>query len=214
MDILTKAEVRKYIKLLERFKLKQLRKHYLNIVEPKLYELLLLELKSDKVLEVGRICDTCSQVCQKNGIEYDSITKSEYQKLDWWDGDIICGYGKQMMSVNKIDVALRVLKDGRYFATIQDCTFLSSLKRHTNIFSKYPPTIIYCFPLKSKISKFGDFSKAGSYNYNKNLYWIVWQKGAVQENPSFKWLWNQVIQEEWKYKGISVTVDEKYRRCY
>lgn len=214
MYYLTKEDIKKFIKRLEKFKLDQLKKHYLNIVEPKLYELLLLELKSDKVLEIGRTSDTCSQVCDRNSIKYASITKAEYLQLENWDGDIICGYGKQMSPENKIPIALKILKDGHFFATIQDCNFLSSAKRYNKIFSKFPPTIVYCFPLKSKISKLGDFSKANNYNYNKNLYWIVWQKNSTQQDTRFKWLWNPKIQDAWKNKKISVTVDEKFRRCY
>ena len=90
-----------------------------------------------------------------------------------WDGDIITNppfkYAQQF-----IEKAMNIMKDGNRIAFFLKLQFLEGKKRR-ELFSKYPPKVIYVSSGRIKCAKNGDFDK---YDSSAIAYgWFVWEKG-------------------------------------
>ena len=214
MDILRKRDIDKYIRRLKNFdKKQQKRRQNLRIAEPKIFDLIIKELAPTKLLELHRVCNVCEEVCLKNGIYYESIAKCMYPQIaKGWDGDIICGYMDKKYTEYYIKKVLTVLADGHFFAMLQDCSFLNTVCRMKSIFRPLPFNVMYCHPLKVKVSHNGIFNDESGFSYRNHLYWFVWYKGLPATMPAIKWFSREVldaVQHEYARKSIAITVNEE-----
>lgn len=100
-----------------------------------------------------------------------------------WNGDIITNppYSYADDFVYK---ALDTIEDGHLVAMYLKINFLSSGKRY-ELFTKYPPKMIYIMSKRISCAKNGDFEKYknGAVDY----CWIIWEKG-YKGNTIMQWI--------------------------
>lgn len=190
---MTKDETIQFIKKLksyqasnERKKPTKKKKKNLNILEPKVFDSIIRELKPTKVLELYRVSNSCSQICSKANIKYEGLHPLQF--VQEWDGDIICGYTDIDISQAVVEQGLSLLQEGRFFAYCHRMDFLFSLDRFYNIHRTKPFNKAYIIPLSPLISSDGDFSKGTSVDRYKKLAWYVWVGGEKSEAPTLHWL--------------------------
>lgn len=117
----------------------------------------------------------------------------KFNAQDEFDGDIITNppykYAKDFVLK-----ALEVLKEGRKCYMFLKLTFLEGIDRYRELFSKFPPKMIYGFPKRVLCAKNGDFEGMKSSGGSAVAYaWFVWEKGYTGL-PSFDWLFEEVDQ--------------------
>lgn len=191
---MTKDETIQFIKKLKSYQASNERakkssrksKKNLNIIEPKVFDSIIRELKPTKVLELYRVSNSCSQICSKAGIKYEGLHPLQF--VQKWDGDIICGYTDISISPDVVEQALSILQEGRFFAYCHRIEFLYSLDRFYNIHKVRPFSRAYIIPLLPMISKNGDFSNGVNIDRYKKLAWYVWVGGEKSEAPTLHWL--------------------------
>lgn len=101
---------------------------------------------------------------------------------DNWDGDIITNppykYAQQF-----VEKGMDVINDGNRIALFLKLQFLEGKKRK-ELFSKYPPKVVYVSSSRIKCAKNGDFDK---YDSSAIAYgWFIWEKGYTGDTV-IKW---------------------------
>lgn len=110
-----------------------------------------------------------------------------------FDGDILTNppYKRAMEFVLK---ALEILKEGRKCYMLLKLTFLEGVERYRELFSKYPPKIIYSFPKRVMRAKNGEFEAMKQGGGSAVAYaWFVWEKGYTGL-PQHDWLYNEEVK--------------------
>lgn len=110
-----------------------------------------------------------------------------------FDGDILTNppYKRAMEFVLK---ALEILKEGRKCYMLLKLTFLEGVERYRELFSKYPPKIIYSFPKRVMCAKNGEFEAMKQGGGSAVAYaWFVWEKGYTGL-PQHDWLYNEEVK--------------------
>ena len=67
-------------------------------------------------------------------------------------------------------------------------TFLEGGKRYRELFSKYPPKVVYVFSQRISCAKNGDFNRNGSKAVSYS--WFIWEKGYTG-SPEIKWIYSE-----------------------
>jgi hypothetical protein len=132
-------------------------------------------LKERKIL--GKHSDIVYRGCEGSEI-------IDFLKYDGkWDGDILTNppYRYAYEFVLK---ALEIVSEGRKVAFLLRLQFLEGKKRYVNLYSKFPPKIIYVFVKRVRCGLNADFSKSGN---GISFAWFVWEKGWGGETK-IKWL--------------------------
>ena len=87
--------------------------------------------------------------------------------------------------------ALEVLKEGHKCYMFLKLTFLEGKDRYIELFSKYPPKMIYSFPKRVMCAKNGDFEGMKKGGGSAVAYaWFVWEKGYTGL-PQHDWLYKE-----------------------
>lgn len=85
--------------------------------------------------------------------------------------------------------ALELLKEGHKCYMLLKLTFLEGIDRYKELFSKYPPKMIYGFPKRVMCAKNGEFERMKAGGGSAVAYaWFVWEKGYTGL-PRFDWLY-------------------------
>ena len=141
---------------------------------------------------------TMADVIKKNGYEVEA-----YDIVDR-------GYGKvgDFFSVNypvrKFDIITNPPYDDNLIEIVKRCLalsknkvaillpmqYLSGKERHSELYSKYPPSRVYIYCERINIAKDGDFEKFHDSGANMTIYaWYVWERGH-QGSTELKWIHN------------------------
>lgn len=101
---------------------------------------------------------------------------------DSWDGDIITNppykYAQQF-----VEKGMELINDGNRVALFLKLQFLEGKKRR-DLFTKYPPKLVYVSSSRIKCAKNGDFDK---YDSSAIAYaWFIWEKG-YKGDTVIKW---------------------------
>ena len=68
--------------------------------------------------------------------------------------------------------------------------YLSGKERHSELYSKYPPSRVYVYSERIIIAKNGDFNKFSDGGVNRTIYaWCIWERG-YQGSTELKWIHN------------------------
>ena len=189
---MTKAEAMGFIRKLKSYqeskanKILSKPKENLHILEPKAFDMILRELKPKKLLELNRICNSCSQICNKLNIEY--TADSWDTTLKSWDGDIIIGFSDIKKCKGLLTQGLHLLQEGRFLALCQRISFFDATSRYYDWFKKTPFQRLYCPTVRPYVSKTGRFSDGRDVSYYDELMWYVWIGGSDIKNPTIHWL--------------------------
>ena len=74
--------------------------------------------------------------------------------------------------------SLELLAEGHKCYMFLKLTFLEGIDRYREIFSKFPPKVVYCFSKRVLCAKNGDFERVKSGGGSAVAYaWFVWEKG-------------------------------------
>ena len=197
MNILTQEQTKDFIKKLQGFNSQsEIKRSSLTILEPRFFDIILTELGSEKVLELDRVSDSCEQICQEKGIEYNSLYSpvfgQHHQNIEHWDGDIIAGLTSMNQAKRIALKGLQLLQSGHWFAMYQTYNFLESLSRYLSIFKETPFNKMYLTPARPLVSPDGHFS---DINAIKNGAWFVWFKDTPVVNPEVEWIGDELFQK-------------------
>ena len=104
-----------------------------------------------------------------------------------WDADIITNppykYAKEFVLK-----ALYLIRPGNKVYMFLKLTFLEGKARYKELFSKYPPKVIYVFSERVMCAKNGEFEKMKEGGGSAVAYaWFVWQK-EYKGNTIIKWI--------------------------
>ena len=84
--------------------------------------------------------------------------------------------------------ALDLVNDGNKVYMFLKLTFLEGKSRYKDLFSKYPPKVIYVFSERVMCAKNGDFEGMKAGGGSAVAYaWFVWQKG-FKSDTIIKWI--------------------------
>lgn len=84
--------------------------------------------------------------------------------------------------------ALDLISEGHKVYMFLKLTFLEGKARYKELFSKYPPKVIYVFSERVMCAKNGDFEKMKAGGGSAVAYaWYVWEKGC-QGDTVIKWI--------------------------
>ena len=84
--------------------------------------------------------------------------------------------------------ALDLVDEGRKVYMFLKLTFLEGKARHAELFSKFPPKVIYVFSERVMCAKNGEFEKMKAGGGSAVAYaWYVWEKG-YHGDTVIKWL--------------------------
>lgn len=210
MDIMTKTEAVNFLRRLKNYEEKKNKNLIVDdtnlyIVEPKCFDMLLRQVKSDKLLELHRVSNSCSQICKKSNIEYQGLKPSKV--ISEWDGDIVIGYFDADKSILYMRQALGLLQEGRFFAMCQRLSFLNSTSRYQKIFKEHPFDTMYMMEVRPYVSKTGKFNKAEDVTYHEHLVWYVWRGGSKATQSTIQWL--EDIPEYYLYSDGGSKIKEK-----
>ena len=157
----------------------------------------------EKLLNSQEFCGNIWEICSGLGHIADTLQQHGYavrcsdiipytpktETLDilqfdgHWNGDIITNppYHNADDFIYK---AMDIIDDGHLAAMYMKINFLSSKKRY-ELFTTYPPKIIYIMSTRLSCAKNGDFEKYknGAVDY----CWIVWEKG-YQGDTTMQWI--------------------------
>lgn len=161
-------------------------------------DLLREEKFHNKVLEPFCGGGTMAEVIKKNGYEveaYDLVDRGygkigdffsvDYPKKEY---DIITNppYDANLIMIVKRCLSLCKNK----VAILLPIQYLSGKERHSELYSKYPPSRVYIYCERINIAKDGDFEKYSDSGSNMTIYaWYIWEKGHTGETE-LKWIHN------------------------
>ena len=201
MDLLTQTQTQEFIKKLEGYNSKNGVHHKnLHILEPRAFDIILNKIGSKKILELGRVSNSCEQVCKEYGIEY-SFVYSESARNEnrvmpkSWDWDIVAGYVDPRKSVYTALEALKLLQEGRTFALYQPYSFLESYKRYSLLFKTQPFNKMYLTSGRMLISRDGVFDWGENKQMTFNGAWYVWEGGVESEHPTIEWITDELYEK-------------------
>ena len=118
----------------------------------------------------------------------------KFNDCDAFDGDIITN-PPYKFAKDFVLKALEVLKEGRKCYMFLKLTFLEGKDRYIELFSKYPPKMIYSFPKRVACAKNGDFEGMKKSGGSAVAYaWFVWEKGYTGL-PQHDWLYDEEVQK-------------------
>ena len=84
--------------------------------------------------------------------------------------------------------ALDLVNDGNKVYMFLKLTFLEGKARYKDLFSKYPPKVIYVFSERVMCAKNADFEGMKAGGGSAVAYaWFVWQKGW-KGKPTIEWI--------------------------
>ena len=117
----------------------------------------------------------------------------KFNAQDEFDGDIITN-PPYRFAKDFVLKALEVLQKGRKCYMLK-LTFLEGIDRYRELFSKFPPKMIYGFPKRVLCAKNGDFEGMKKGGGSAVAYaWFVWEKGYTGL-PQFDWLYEEELQK-------------------
>lgn len=86
--------------------------------------------------------------------------------------------------------SLDLLDEGHRCYMLLKLTFLEGIDRYRELFSKFPPKTVYCFPKRVMCAKNGDFEGMKAGGGSAVAYaWFVWEKGYTGKSY-FDWLFD------------------------
>lgn len=111
----------------------------------------------------------------------------QIEAVDTYDHDILTNppykYAKEFVLK-----ALDLVGDGHKVYMFLKLTFLEGKSRYKELFSKYPPKVIYVFSERVMCAKNGEFEKMKQGGGSAVAYaWFVWEKG-YKGNTIIKWI--------------------------
>lgn len=216
MDILTEENTKLFIKKLQNYQSGRGNKKKTNfyVPEPRIFHLILNELKSDNILELERNSNACEQICDKLNIPYKGVYPGLRKRasVKEWDGDIICGPTDLKISGFVVLNALSKLKPGRFFAYYQKYEFMESWARYENVFSEYPFQKVYLTPTRAMMSCDKTFKPITAFAPHA---WFVWFKDSPKKTPEIHWLdemWDEYYVINPEGKVMRVNRERVYRK--
>lgn len=210
--------IKEHIKKLRQFKrTKTKSKTNLLILEPRIFRIILNELKPKKILELNRVSNSCEQICNQLGVEYKGqhnhkfSNNSPHIKIPDWDGDFICGYTEKSIALSTVLSTLEKLKPGQFFAIWQRYDFLETIKRYNLIFRDNPFDEVILMinrPCVSSDGYFEDFNTRCPYNGG----WFIWygETNHKKKTPIIKWATEEFMQEYYLHDELGQQVVSNY----
>ena len=190
----------------EKAKKRQLRqKNNYYATHPSVTRDLLREEKfHDKILEPFCGGGTMADVIKQNGYEveaYDLVDRGYGKVGDFFTTD----YPQKKFDIitnppyddNLVEIVKRCLSlcKGKV-AILLPIQYLSGKERHSELYSKYPPSRVYIYCERINIAKDGDFEKYADSGANMTIYgWYIWERGHKGETE-LKWIHNVKSKKE------------------
>lgn len=107
------------------------------------------------------------------------------KRLPFKDGDIITN-PPFVKAADFVKTAMRLLRPGAKLAMILRLQFLEGIKRHAEVYAKYPPRTIYIFSYRlPRMHRFKFKGKKGTSALA--FAWFVWEKGFTGR-PEVVWI--------------------------